>query len=81
MLRFPFTFGVAGPAVAPPAPPAPPFWTNVTHSSLHWIAHRAGRLPRFEHIFPQESGADQQFTQITESPFGVPAITVPDEED
>ena len=72
MIRFPFTFGVAGPAVVPPPPPPPPFWTNVTHSALAWMAVRGGQIPRFEHIFPQESGSDQQFVRDTDEPFGTP---------
>lgn len=71
MPRFPFPLGSP---VPPPAviPPPPPFWTGVGPNSLHWQAVHAGQIPRFEHIFPQESGAQQQWKRDTEPPFGTP---------
>jgi hypothetical protein len=72
MIRFPFGWGSATPSVPPPPPPEPPFWTNITHAALTWFAVRGNQMPRFEHVFPQESGADQQFVRDTEPPFGTP---------
>lgn len=72
-LRFPpFTWGATPEGTPPPAPPAPPFWTNISHSALQWMAVRGGQIPRFEHIFPQQSGSDQQFVRDTTAPFGTP---------
>ena len=68
---FPLPLGSTVPAIVEP-PSEPPFWTNVTHSSLQWIAHSQGQIPRFEHVFPQESGSDQQFVRDTDEPFGTP---------
>ena len=68
-------FGVPWGATVPPIvvpPPPPPFWTPVTGNTLHWQAVRGGRMPRFEHVFPQESGADQQFVKLTTPPTGTP---------
>ncbi len=62
MPRFPFSWGATVPA-AVVAPPVPPFWRSVTGTSLHWYRVRAALLPRFEHVFPQESGAAQQFVK------------------
>lgn len=60
MPRLPFPLGAIAP---PPAtiPPPPPFWTPGTARALSWTALQAGQIPRFEHIYPQESGAAQQF--------------------
>ena len=70
MPRFPFSWGAGTPALPPPPPPTPPFWVPVTKDSLTWQAVRGGQMPRFEHVFPQESGVDQQFVKITDPPFG-----------
>ena len=69
MPHLPFPLGATIPAVVVPPPP-PPFWTAVGPGSLSWQAVTGGQIPRFEHIFPQESGAEQQFVKITEPPFG-----------
>ena len=62
-IRFPFPLGSeAAVVVVPPAEPT--FWTNITAASLNWVASRGGRLPRFEHIYPQESGAEQQWSKV-----------------
>jgi hypothetical protein len=71
MPRFPLTLGTTVPPVVIPPPP-PPFWGAVTSASLGWHAVHAGRMPRFEHVWPQESGAEQQFVKITKPPFGTP---------
>jgi hypothetical protein len=70
--RLPFSWGAGTPAEPPPPPPEPPFWGPVTSGALAWQAVRAGQMPRFEHVFPQESGSEQQFVKITEPPFGTP---------
>lgn len=52
--RFPFTWGA--PVVAePPAPEVPPFWVKDTPGVVAWHADGAQLLPRFEHIYPQDS--------------------------
>lgn len=61
---FPFPLGPAPEAEAPPPPPTPPFWTNLAASALNWNAVRAGVMPRFEHVYPQEPGAEQQWTKV-----------------
>lgn len=71
MPQFPLTLGATVPAIVVPPPP-PPFWVNLTAGSLQWNAVRAGQMPRFEHIFPQEPGADQQWRRDTDEPFGTP---------
>lgn len=71
MPRFPFSWG----ARVPPAvviPPPPPFWSPVTANALGWQGVHAGLLPRFEHVFPQESGSAQQFVKLTTPPTGTP---------
>ena len=71
MPRFPLTLG----AITPPPtviPPPPPFWSPVGRHTLAWQAVSAGQMPRFEHIWPQEPGGDQQFVKITEPPIGAP---------
>ena len=71
MPRFPLTLGST--VVAAPTPPASPaLWTNLGPGAISWIAVGAGPIPRFEHIFPQESGAEQQFVKVTDPPFGTP---------
>ena len=72
MPRFPFAWGSGTEAAPPPPPPEPPFWTPVTAHSLGWQAVHGGQMPRFEHIWPQESGAEQQFVKITTPPVGTP---------
>lgn len=67
-----FPLGAGIPAAPPPAPPTPPFWTALGPDALGWQAVTAGQMPRFEHIFPQEPGADQQWRRDTDSPFGTP---------
>ena len=64
MPRFPFPLGSTVPAVIIPPPP-PPFWGIVTRDGLSWQQVSVGLMPRFEHTFPQTSGADQQFVKIT----------------
>ena len=71
MPRFPLSLGATVPAVVIPPPP-PPFWVDLAKDSLSWHAVSKDLMPRFEHVFPQESGADQQFVKITEPPFGTP---------
>ena len=68
---FPFPLGATVPPVVIPPPP-PPFWGTVGVGTLSWSAVHAGPLPRFEHIYPQESGGEQQFVKITDPPFGTP---------
>lgn len=65
MPRFflPFPLGATVPAIVEPPPP-PPFWVPVTAGSLNWNGVRAGLMPRFEHIYPQESGGEQQFNKV-----------------
>lgn len=63
MPRFPLSLGATVPAIVEPPPP-PPFWTPLSAGALNWNRTRGGILPRFEHIYPQESGADQQFRKI-----------------
>ena len=58
-----FPMGSATPSVSTPAP-APPFWTSVAAPSLAWRGVQAATMPRFEHVFPQESGIEQQFVKI-----------------
>ena len=45
-------------------PPLPPFWTRLSAAGLVWNGIHAATMPRFEHVFPQESGAEQQFVKI-----------------
>ena len=63
MPRFPLSLGAR---VPPPTviPPPPPFWTNLTANALGWQRVRMGLMPRLEHVFPQESGAAQQFVKL-----------------
>ena len=71
MPRFPITLGAT---VPPPViiPPPPPFWGIITRDGLSWQAVSAGLMPRFEHVWPQEPGGDQQFVKITTPPIGTP---------
>ena len=69
MPRFPLTLGSTSLVPIIPPPP-PPFWGIVTSDGLSWQAVSVGLIPRFEHVFPQESGAAQQFVKITTPPFG-----------
>ena len=63
MPRYPLPLGST--ALVPPVPPPPPpFWVPVEGNSVHWQAVTAGRMPRFEHLYPQTSGAEQQFVKI-----------------
>ena len=72
MPRFPFSWGAGIAAEPPPPPPEPPFWVPVTSGPLGWQAVTAGQIPRFEHIYPQEPGADQQWVRDRDEPFGTP---------
>ena len=63
MPRFPFSWGARVPPVLVPPPP-PPLWMTVTTGALSWQRVRAGLLPRFEHLFPQESGSAQRFRKL-----------------
>jgi hypothetical protein len=60
---FLFPLGSPTPPVVIPPPP-PPFWGPVTAGPLAWQAVGAATMPRFEHVFPQESGVGQQFVKI-----------------
>ena len=71
MPRFPLTLGATVSGIIIPPPP-PPFWTPLGKNSLGWQAVSAGQMPRFEHVFPQESGGDQQFKRDTTPPIGTP---------
>lgn len=60
-------FGIAWGASVPPVvipPPPPPFWVTLTADTLQWQAVTVGQIPRFEHIYPQDSGIAQQFVKI-----------------
>ena len=61
---FPFPMGAEPGAAPPPPPPPPPFWTKLARGALTWQFVTAGQLPRFEHIYPQEAGAEQQFVKV-----------------
>lgn len=63
MPRFPFSWGATVPPIVVPPPP-PPFWGAVGRTALAWHAVAADVIPRFEHIFAQESGAEQQFKKL-----------------
>ena len=66
MPRHPLPLG-AGVETVPPTPtptPAPPFWTPLVPAAMSWNLSRGASMPRFEHIFPQESGADQQWVKV-----------------
>ena len=63
MPSFPFPLGSTVLGVVVPPPP-PPFWTPVTANAFAWQGSRAGQMPRFERVFPQESGAEQQFVRV-----------------
>jgi len=71
MPRHPLNLGSTS-LQAPAPPPVPPFWTPVTAGGLAWQAVSGGQMPRFEHVWPQESGGDQQFVKITDPPIGTP---------
>jgi hypothetical protein len=72
MPRFPlFPWGATVPAIPEPEP-EPPFWTNLGKSALAWSAIAGDVMPRFEHIFAQEAGAEQQFVKLTTPPTGAP---------
>lgn len=62
---FPFIWG--SPSVdtvtVPPAPP--PRWSNLGSSAQNWGSVHAAILPRFQHIYPQESGGEQQFRRLS----------------
>jgi len=71
MPRFPITLGATVPGIVIPPPP-PPFWVPAGKNALAWQAVSAGQMPRFEHVWPQEPGGDQQFVKITDPPIGTP---------
>lgn len=62
-LRFPFVWGPAEVVVPPPFVP-PPFWGAVGANVLLWNRDQAGPLPRFQHIYAQTAGVDQQFQRL-----------------
>lgn len=66
MPRHPLTLGstILAPVIAP-APP--PFWTPLVPAALSWNLSRGGQIPRFEHVYPQESGGEQQFRPLNPS--------------
>lgn len=66
MPRHPLSLGATIPPIVEPPPP-PPLWVPVTALGHHWVGVRGGQIPRFEHIYPQESGAARQFVHITPS--------------
>jgi len=53
--RFPWIWSPAEEGQAPPAPPEPPFWTKDTPGALTWQTRGAQVLPRFQHLYPQDS--------------------------
>lgn len=58
-------FPLGSTALTPPeAPPTPPFWGPLSADALNWNGVRANRMPRFEHVYPQEAGASQQFAKV-----------------
>lgn len=66
MPRYPFPLG----ATVPPQPStttAPPFWTKLGPSAIHWQSRDTQPLPRFEHIYPQQSGGQQGFVRVSPS--------------
>ncbi len=53
---FPFIWGPAtstSTAVVPSV--TTPFWVKDTPGAMNWLADGAQLLPRFQHIYPQES--------------------------
>ena len=61
--RFPFVWSPLVEVVVVP-PVVPPVWTNVAAAVHAWQVQAAPVLPRFQHIYPQESGGEQQFVRI-----------------
>jgi hypothetical protein len=53
--RFPWIWSPAAETIPPPPPPAPPFWTKGIPVALAYNARQAQSLPRFQHIYPEES--------------------------
>lgn len=70
-LFFPFPMGATVPAVVVPPPP-PPFWTKLSADGLNWNAVAGRRMPRFEHVYPQEGGGDQAFKKVNLDDEGAP---------
>lgn len=63
-LFFPFRWGSPSvdTVIIPPA--APPFWVKDTPGVVAWHVEGASLLPRFEHVYPQEAGGEQQFVKL-----------------
>lgn len=54
-LFFPFAWGTPSTdtVIVPPAPP--PFWVKNAPGVVSWRADGAPQLPRFQHIYPQDT--------------------------
>lgn len=51
---FPFVWGPQAPATPVPSTETP-FWVKDTPGAMNWLADGAQLLPRFQHLYPQES--------------------------
>lgn len=67
LARFPWVWSPAPEAEPPPPPPPAPFWTKDTPGSLAWSGRQAALLPRFQHLYPQESGIGWQKAEPPDS--------------